>query len=123
MAAGTPAAVRFKVEGGRDHKIQDLVRGEVVLPEDMVADFVIMRSNGMPVYNFCCVIDDALMKISHVFRAEEHLSNTLRQKMVYDALGFETPEFGHLSLILGKDKQKLSKRHGATSCHQYNELG
>lgn len=123
IASGEQAAVRFKVEGGKDHIIQDLVRGEVKLPEDMVGDFILMRSNGMPVYNFCCAIDDALMKISHVFRAEEHLSNTLRQKMIYDALGFETPEFGHLSLILGSDKQKLSKRHGATSCHQYMELG
>jgi glutamyl-tRNA synthetase len=123
VKAGESAAVRFKVEGGQDHQIQDLVRGEVVFPEDMVGDFIIMRSNGMPVYNFCCAIDDALMEISHVFRAEEHLSNTLRQKMIYDALGFQLPEFGHLSLILGQDKQKLSKRHGATSCHQYNELG
>lgn len=120
---GETAAIRFKVDGGKDHVIQDLVRGEVRLPEDMVGDFVIMRSNGMPVYNFCCAVDDALMKITHVFRAEEHLSNTLRQKMIYDAFGYEVPEFGHLSLILGKDKQKLSKRHGATSCHQFFELG
>lgn len=123
ISQGVPAAVRFKVDGGKEHKINDLVRGEVRLPEDMVGDFILMRSNGMPVYNFCCAIDDALMEISHVFRAEEHLSNTLRQKMIYEALGFELPQFGHLSLILGKDKQKLSKRHGATSCHQYHELG
>lgn len=123
MDAGEKAAVRFKVAGGVDHVIKDLVRGDVTLPEDMVGDFILMRSNGMPVYNFCCAIDDALMKISHVFRAEEHLSNTLRQKMIYDAFGYDVPEFGHLSLILGADKQKLSKRHGATSCHQYNELG
>lgn len=123
VEAGTPAAIRFKVDGGTQHKINDLVRGEVILPEDMVSDFIIMRSNGMPVYNFCCAIDDALMEISHVFRAEEHLSNTLRQKMIYEALEFPLPEFGHLSLILGQDKQKLSKRHGATSCHQYHQLG
>lgn len=123
IVAGEVAAVRFKVEGGKDHKIQDIVRGEVRLTEDMVGDFIIMRSNGMPVYNFCCAIDDALMKITHVFRAEEHLSNTLRQKMIYDAFSYEAPQFGHLSLILGHDKQKLSKRHGATSCHQYRELG
>lgn len=120
---GVPAAVRFKVEGKEDHVIQDLVRGEVRLPEDMVSDFILMRSNGMPVYNFCCAIDDALMEITHVFRAEEHLSNTLRQKMIYEALGFKLPQFGHLSLILGADKQKLSKRHGATSCNQYRETG
>ena len=123
VSSGELAAVRFKVVGEKEHIINDLVRGEVRLPEDMVGDFIIMRSNGMPVYNFCCTIDDALMKISHVFRAEEHLSNTLRQKMIYEALGFELPEFGHMSLILGSDKQKLSKRHGATSCHQYHQLG
>jgi nondiscriminating glutamyl-tRNA synthetase len=120
---GEPAAIRFKVEGGKDHKINDLVRGEVTFPEDMVGDFILMRSNGMPVYNFCCAIDDALMEISHVFRAEEHLSNTLRQVMILQALDFPVPQFGHLSLILGADKQKLSKRHGATSCHQYREMG
>ena len=92
-------------------------------PSDMVGDFVLMRSNGMPVYNFCCAIDDALMKITHVFRAEEHLSNTLRQMMIYEALGFALPEFGHVSIILGGDRQKLSKRHGATSCNEYRQRG
>jgi glutamyl/glutaminyl-tRNA synthetase len=77
----------------------------------------------MPVYNFCCVVDDALMKISHVFRAEDHLSNTLRQIMIYDELGFSQPQFGHISLILGQDRQKLSKRHGASSCHEYKVGG
>lgn len=123
IAAGEKAAVRFKVGEIRDYKIQDLVRGEVVFPSDMVGDFVIMRSNGMPVYNFCCAIDDALMKITHVLRAEEHLSNTLRQQMLYDAFGYTAPQFGHLSLVLGADRQKLSKRHGATSCHEYMERG
>jgi nondiscriminating glutamyl-tRNA synthetase len=85
----------------------------------MVGDFVCLRSSGMPVYNFCCAIDDALMKITHVFRAEEHLSNTLRQMMLYEAFNYEIPQFGHLSIILGSDRQKLSKRHGATSCHEY----
>jgi nondiscriminating glutamyl-tRNA synthetase len=123
IARGEKAAVRFRVDDIRDYKIQDIVRGEVVFPSDMVGDFVILRSNGMPVYNFCCVIDDALMKITHVLRAEEHLSNTLRQQMLYEAFGYATPQFGHLSLVLGKDRQKLSKRHGATSCHDYKERG
>ncbi len=123
IANGEKAAVRFRVDEIRDYKIQDIVRGEVVFPSDMVGDFVILRSNGMPVYNFCCVVDDALMKITHVLRAEEHLSNTLRQQMLYEAFGYKTPEFGHLSLVLGKDRQKLSKRHGATSCHEYMEKG
>lgn len=123
IAAGEQAAIRFRVTEKRDYVLQDLVRGEVVFPSDMVGDFVCIRSNGMPVYNFCCVIDDALMKITHVFRAEEHLSNTLRQMMLYEAFGFEMPQFGHLSFILGPDRQKLSKRHGATSCHDYAENG
>ena len=120
---GEKGALRFKVEGKGDHFIKDFVRGEVRLPEDRVTDFILIRSNGMPVYNFCCAIDDALMRISHVFRAEEHLINSVRQKMIYEALGFESPFFAHLSLVLGKDKQKLSKRHGDTNCRHYREKG
>ena len=120
---GEKAAIRFKVHGSRDHIIHDLVRGQVRLSEDMLTDFVLIRSNGMPVYNFCCAVDDALMEISHVFRAEEHLNNSLRQKMIHEALGFSLPQWVHLSLVLGKDRQKLSKRHGTTSCHQYRQMG
>lgn len=123
IAGGEKAAIRFRVDDVRDYVLKDLVRGEVRFPSDMVGDFVILRSNGMPVYNFCCVIDDALMKISHVFRAEEHLSNTLRQQMLYEAFGYTVPQFGHLSLVLGQDRQKLSKRHGATSCNDYKKRG
>lgn len=120
---GEAASVRFRVREVRDYVLPDLVRGDVTFPSDMVGDFVCIRSNGMPVYNFCCVVDDALMKISHVFRAEEHLSNTLRQMMLYEAFGYVMPKFGHLSIMLGSDKQKLSKRHGATSCNEYMEKG
>lgn len=121
---GRPVAIRFHVKAAQsDYLLKDLVRGEVRFPADMVGDFVLVRSNGMPVYNFCCVIDDALMRITHVFRAEEHLSNTVRQLMIYEALGFEAPEFGHLSFILGADKQKLSKRHGASSCNDFRLKG
>jgi nondiscriminating glutamyl-tRNA synthetase len=123
IAAGEKAAIRFKVKDRRDYVLHDLVRGDVTFPSDMVGDFVCIRSNGMPVYNFCCVVDDALMKITHVFRAEEHLSNTLRQMMLYEAFSYEMPEFGHLSFILGADRQKLSKRHGATSCNDYKTKG
>ncbi len=123
IAKGEKAAVRFRVDDIRDYILQDLVRGEVKFPSDMVGDFVVLRSNGMPVYNFCCVIDDALMGITHVFRAEEHLSNTLRQQMLYEAFGYKFPQFGHLSLVLGEDRQKLSKRHGATSCNEYKARG
>lgn len=118
------ATIRFKNEfGTRDFKFIDIVRGEISFPADMIGDFVIARSSGMPVYNFVCTLDDALMKITHVFRAEEHLSNTLKQLMLYDVLGFEPPEFGHLSIMLGGDRQKLSKRHGATSVHEFKAQG
>ncbi|MEK6555962.1 MAG: glutamate--tRNA ligase [Bdellovibrionota bacterium] len=124
IAKGRQATVRFKVPDlTREYSFVDLVRGEVKFPSDMVNDFVLLRTGGMPVYNFCNVIDDALMKISHVMRGEEHLSNTLRQMMLYEALKFPLPRFGHLSIILGSDRQKLSKRHGATSVNEYNERG
>ncbi len=121
---GEKGAVRFKIPSGKEsYTFKDIIRGDVTFPSDMVGDFVVLRSDGMPVYNFCCVVDDALMDISHVLRAEEHLSNTLRQMMIYEAFEYPMPTFGHLSIILGADKQKLSKRHGATSCKQYEEMG
>lgn len=121
---GEKSCVRFRVSDDLvEYVVPDLVRGTVTFPSSMVGDFVILRTDGMPVYNFCCVIDDALMKITHVLRAEEHLSNTARQMMIYEALGFTPPQFGHMSIILGGDRQKLSKRHGATSCHEYMKAG
>lgn len=120
---GEKACVRFNVGQPKDYILNDIIRGEVVFPSSMVGDFVMLRSDGMPVYNFCCVIDDALMEITYVLRAEEHLSNTLRQMMLYEAINYPIPRFGHLSIMLGPDKQKLSKRHGATSCNEYKNLG
>ncbi|MGB0452382.1 MAG: glutamate--tRNA ligase [Bacteriovoracaceae bacterium] len=120
--AGEEYVIRFK-NPKKKYTFTDLVRGEVTFPEDMVGDFVIIRSNKMPVYNFCCVIDDHLMEISHVIRAEDHLNNTLRQLMIYEALDAKTPEFAHVSLLVGEDRQKLSKRHGATSVSQYQDDG
>lgn len=117
------ASIRFKNDYKQDFKFNDLVRGEVTFPADMIGDFVLVRSSGMPVYNFVCTVDDALMKITHVFRAEEHLSNTLKQLMIYDVFGWSVPQFGHLSIMLGGDRQKLSKRHGATSVTQFKEQG
>ena len=109
LANGEKATVRFKIpESDDQYKFTDLVRGEITLPSHMVGDFVLMRTNGMPVYNFCCVIDDAAMEITHVFRGEEHLSNTLRQLMLYEAFGYKAPEFGHLSMILGENKKSLA---------------
>lgn len=120
IEAGEAYSIRFK-NPGKKWTFRDIVRGEVTFPEDMVGDFVILRSSGLPVYNFCCVIDDHLMKISHVIRAEEHLNNTCRQLMIYDALEAALPEFAHVSLLVGHDRQKLSKRHGATSVKQYRD--
>ncbi|MEQ1875756.1 MAG: glutamate--tRNA ligase [Bdellovibrionia bacterium] len=123
LANGEKGAARFHIKNKKDYVLPDLIRGDVNFPSDMVGDFVILRSDGMPVYNFCVVIDDALMKITHVLRAEEHLSNTVRQLMLYEAYGFTPPWFGHLSLILDTDRKKLSKRMGATSVHDFNKRG
>ncbi len=123
IAEGRKPTVRFRVPANVEIAFKDLVRGSVVFDSNGVGDFVIVKSDGIPVYNYAVVIDDALMKISHVIRAEEHLSNTPRQILLYGALGFEVPQFGHISLILGKDRSKMSKRHGATSVEQYRALG
>ena len=123
LAKGTPHCFRFRVPPNRDIVIDDVVRGKVKFNTDAVGDFVILRSNGLPVYNFCVAVDDALMRVTHVLRAEEHLPNTLRQVLIYRALGFAPPTFGHMSLILAPDKSKLSKRHGATSVGEFREQG
>jgi glutamyl-tRNA synthetase len=110
-AEGRPASVRFTVEA-RDWVLDDLVRGEVRFPAGMVGDFVLLRSSGLPTYNFACVVDDAAMRISHVIRAEEHLSNTVRQLMLYPVIGAAPPRFAHVPLILNPDRTKMSKRSG-----------
>ena len=121
---GEPAVVRFRIpETTKNYILDDIVRGKVSFPSDMVGDFVLLRSSGLPVYNFSCAVDDHFMKISHVFRSEEHLANTLRQLMIFEAFGWPTPIYGHLSLILGEDRKKLSKRHGAVSCSEYKKQG
>lgn len=122
-AEGRKPTIRFRVPGDKEIVVHDMVRGDVPFDSNGIGDFVIVKSDGMPTYNYAVVIDDALMHITHVIRAEEHLSNTPRQIMIYDALGFEQPVFGHISLILGKDHTKMSKRHGATSVDQYRQLG
>lgn len=118
IAKGEKPAIRFRAPK-KAYTLLDKVKGKVVYPENMVGDFVIVRSNGLPVYNFCCVIDDHLMDITHVIRGEDHLNNTVRQLMIYEALEAKLPEFAHVSLLIGHDRQKLSKRHGATSVNLY----
>ncbi|MBL7670243.1 MAG: glutamate--tRNA ligase [Bdellovibrionaceae bacterium] len=124
LKEGARAVTRFRTSAlVKDYVFQDLIRGEIKFPSDMVGDFVLLRSDGMPVYNFCCVVDDHLMKVSHVLRAEEHLPNTLRQMMIYEAMNWPLPQFGHLSLVLEEDRQKMSKRKGAASCNYFKEQG
>ncbi|MEA3314057.1 MAG: glutamate--tRNA ligase, partial [Caldisericota bacterium] len=116
-------AIVFKVEKDEEIIVNDLVRGNVTFNSNEFKDFVIRRENGIPVYNYATVIDDALMKITHIIRAEEHLSNTPKQLFIFNALNFPPPQFAHISLILAPDRTKLSKRHGATSVGQYREMG
>jgi nondiscriminating glutamyl-tRNA synthetase len=123
IAEGRKPTVRFRVPDNQQIIFKDLVRDTVSFESNGVGDFVIVKSDGIPVYNYAVVLDDALMRITHVIRAEEHLSNTPRQILLYQALGLPLPKFGHISLILGKDRAKMSKRHGATSVEQYKNLG
>ncbi|MBV9574196.1 MAG: glutamate--tRNA ligase [Acidobacteriales bacterium] len=119
---GEACAIRLRIP---DHPIRfhDIVRGEVEFSNEVVSDPIIMRSSGMPVYNYVVVIDDGLMKITHVIRGDDHLSNTPKQVALYEALGWPVPEFAHLSTILGSDRERLSKRHGATSIANFREMG
>jgi glutamyl-tRNA synthetase/nondiscriminating glutamyl-tRNA synthetase len=124
LAAGEPAATRFAIpHPDRDVTFTDLVRGEVTVSTAIIGDPVIVRSDGHPAYNFAVVIDDAAMKISHVIRGEDHISNTHRQILIYEALGLAPPAFAHLSLVLGPDHAPLSKRHGTTSVAEFRERG
>lgn len=122
-AEGRKPVLRFKVPQDQIITINDEVRGQVEFESNGIGDFIIMKSDNIPTYNFAVVVDDHDMDITHVVRAEEHLSNTPRQILIYDAFGWEKPIFAHVSLILGKDRSKMSKRHGATSIVQYQKLG
>ncbi len=120
---GTAAAIRFAVPPRRDVTFHDEVRGDVTFSTDVIGDPVIVRSDGRPAYNFAVVIDDAAMRVTHVIRGEDHISNTPRQVLMYEAIGATPPAFAHLSLVLGPDHAPLSKRHGATSVAEFRERG
>ncbi|MDE3149070.1 MAG: glutamate--tRNA ligase, partial [Acidobacteriota bacterium] len=131
LLAGKPYAVRLKIED-RPLRFHDLVRGEVEFAAEAVSDLILVRSAsggaagvsaGVPVYNYVVTIDDALMGITHVIRGDDHLSNTPKQVAIYQAFGWPVPEFAHLSTILGADRERLSKRHGATSISTFREMG
>jgi len=123
IAAGEKYSVRLKIPVEGHIIVHDLIHGDVDFDLTQFDDFVIMKSNGLPTYNFAVVIDDHLMKLTHVFRAEEHLSNTPKQLLMYDALGWQPPVFGHMPMILAPDRSKLSKRHGATSVEEFRSQG
>jgi glutamyl-tRNA synthetase len=122
-AEGITPVVRFKTPLGGQTRFQDLIWGEVVFQNDTLDDFVLLKSDGYPTYHLANVVDDHLMEISHILRAEEWLSSTPRHRLLYQALGFEPPQFAHLPMILGADRAKLSKRHGAVSITEYREQG
>lgn len=124
-AEGRTASIRFHVPEQREYAVDDIVRGRVTFDSDGIGDFVIVKKDGIPTYNFAVTVDDALMDISHVIRGEEHLSNTPRQLMIYEALEFDRPRFAHVSLILNEQRQKLSKRDESIMqfIEQYRERG
>jgi len=120
---GRRPAIRLKVPNTGTTIVKDVIRGEVVFDNSTLDDFIIVKSNGIPTYNFATVIDDHDLKITHVIRAEEHLSNTPKQILVAKALGYEVPIYAHVPMILAPDRTKLSKRHGATSVEEYRAAG
>lgn len=123
VQAGEAAAIRFRVPDRREVVFDDLVRGRVRFETDVIGDPVLVRSTGIPAFNFAVVVDDALMEITHVIRGDDHISNTPRQLLLYEAFGWTPPRFGHVSMVLGPDHTKLSKRHGATSVKEFRDRG
>ncbi|MBI3756243.1 MAG: glutamate--tRNA ligase [Deltaproteobacteria bacterium] len=117
-----PFAVRFKTPSGTT-LVKDIIKGNVAFDNNEIEDLIILRSDGTPTYNLCVVVDDATMKITHVIRGDDHLNNTPKQILMYEAFGYPVPIFAHLPMILGSDKTRLSKRHGATSVMAYKEMG
>ena len=120
---GPSPALRFALPAPEEVAWDDVVRGRVSFQSEVLDDFVLMRSDGLPTYNFACVVDDLEMRITHVIRGDDHISNTPRQILLYRALGDPEPVFAHASMILGPDGKRLSKRHGATSVEAFGELG
>ena len=123
LAGGERPAIRFRVPEQRNVVFADEIRGEVRFHTDVIGDPIIMRADGRPAYNFAVVVDDALMGITDVIRGEDHISNTPRQILLFEALGFAAPRFGHLAMVLGPDHTRLSKRHGATSVAEFRAKG
>jgi glutamyl-tRNA synthetase len=119
----TAGALRLRIPDTGSTVVQDLIHGPVVFDHQQLDDWILVRTDGTPTYNFCVVVDDVEMRISHVIRGNDHLSNTPKQVLCYEALGYPVPAFAHVSMILGADRARLSKRHGATSVQAYREQG
>jgi len=122
LKQGKPFAIRFKVEPGQV-EYDDLIHGRTIIDNDTLDDFIILRSDGTPVYQLAVVVDDHDMGVTHVLRGDDHIANTNKQILIYRAMNWDIPQFGHVPLILGPDKQRLSKRHGATSVEEYQKRG
>jgi len=120
---GSPFTVRLKTPQDGKTSFEDLIYGNISVENNEIDDFIIARSDGSPVYNLTNVVDDSLMEITHVIRGEDHVSNTPKQILIYYALGFKVPIFAHLPMILGEDKKRLSKRHGAAGVNEYESMG
>ena len=120
---GSPFTVRLKTPQDGKTSFEDLIYGNISVENNEIDDFIIARSDGSPVYNLTNVVDDSLMEITHVIRGEDHVSNTPKQILIYHALGFKVPIFAHLPMILGEDKKRLSKRHGAAGVNEYESMG
>ena len=123
--AGLPYTIRVKVPANETYEFDDMIRGHVSFESEDIGDWVLIKANGIPTYNFAVVIDDHTMEISHVFRGEEHLSNTPKQLMIYEMLGWEAPTYGHMTLIVNENRKKLSKRDETIMqfVSQYKEEG
>lgn len=121
-AAGEKPSIRFRAFKP-NVLVKDMIHGEINFPTNSFGDFIIIRPDGTPIYNYVVVVDDAMMKITHVIRGDDHLPNTPKQVLIYEALGYEVPAFAHIPMILGPDHAKLSKRHGNTSVEQFRSSG
>jgi len=123
MASGVPYALRLFTQDEGETEFDDIIRGHVSFKNIEIDDFIVTRSDGSPTYNFCVVVDDHLMEITHVIRGEDHISNTPKQILLYKAFGWKMPRFAHVPLIHGQDRKRLSKRHGAVSVSAYKDDG
>jgi glutamyl-tRNA synthetase len=123
LPSSAPAVVRFRCPDTGVTVVNDMIKGMITFNNEELDDLVIERSDGYPTYNFAVVVDDAQMQITHVIRGDDHLNNTPRQILLYEALGYDVPQFAHVSMIMGSDKARLSKRHGASSVMAYKEMG